>query len=239
MPIQAALSAALKVHGLHLRGGFCPSADDALVLPDGTQAAVLWMAGNVGGSMWDAFQASELAHDGLPHPLDRWSRQVGDALAAAFGGVALYPFDGPPAQPQYHPFQRWAERCEAVFPSPMMLRIHPQFGLWHAYRFALAFTEVDAQDRQALDVLHRAQEDARNPCLSCNGQPCLQACPVDAYDGVQFAAEKCRVHVRSDTGQACQSQGCLARNSCPVASQLRYGAPQAHFHMTAFVQGRG
>ena len=118
MSLRTSLSAALQVHGLHLRGGFCPQAHEAITLSDGRPAAVLWLAGNVGGSMWEAFQSSPLAHDGLPHPLDRWSRQIGDALALQFGGLALYPFDGPPLQPHYHPFQQWASRCEAVFPSP-------------------------------------------------------------------------------------------------------------------------
>ena len=70
MPLRSALSAALQVHGLQLRGGFCPRPDEVIALPDGRPAAVLWLAGNVGGLMWEAFQSSPLAHDGLPHPLD-------------------------------------------------------------------------------------------------------------------------------------------------------------------------
>jgi len=235
MSLRTALSAALQVHGLHLRGGFCPQAHEAIALPDGRPAAVVWLAGNVGGSLWDAFQASPFAHDGLPHPLDRWSRHLGDALAQQFGGVALYPFDGPPWQPHYHPFQQWAARCETVFPSPMMLRMHPQHGLWHAYRFALAFTSVDADDRASLIPNADAAVHEENPCLACIDQPCLHACPVQAYDGQQFAQERCRAHVRDDATQACLSGGCLARNACPVAPLLRYAPAQARFHMQAFL----
>ncbi len=36
-----------------------------------------------------------LAADTVPHPLDRWSRAIGDALAQEIGGLALYPFGGP------------------------------------------------------------------------------------------------------------------------------------------------
>lgn len=235
MPLRPALSAALQVHGLQLRGGFCPGPDEAIALPDGRPAAVLWLAGNVGGAMWEVFQASAQAQDGLPHPLDRWSRQIGDTLAQQFGGAALYPFDGPPLQPQFHPFQQWASRCETLFPSPLMLRIHPQHGLWHAYRFALAFPCVDADDLAALVSTTHAVLPEESPCLSCVEQPCLQACPVQAYDGQQFAAERCRNHVRQDTNQACMRGGCLARNACPVAPQLRYGPAQLGFHMRAFV----
>jgi hypothetical protein len=239
MSLRSALSAALQAHGLHVRGGFCPEAHDAIALPDGRAAAVLWLVGNVGGSMWDAFQASPFAHDGLPHPLDRWSRQIGDALAQQFGGAALYPFDGPPAQQQYHPFQQWASRCEPLFPSPLMLRMHPQHGLWHAYRLALMFPTLEAQDRVALAPSRSDALQQENPCLICAEQPCLQACPVQAYDGHGFAADRCRDHVLQDAKQTCMTGGCLARNACPVAPQLRYAPMQARFHMQAFVTAKG
>ena len=58
-----------------------------------------------------------------------------DPLARSVGAMALYPFDGPP----YRPFQRWAMRAEPVAPSPLGLFIHPEYGLWHAYRAALVF----------------------------------------------------------------------------------------------------
>ena len=237
MSLRTSLSAALQVHGLHLRGGFCPQAHEAITLPDGRPAAVLWLAGNVGGSMWEAFQSSPFAHDDLPHPLDRWSRQIGDALALQFGGAALYPFDGPPLLPHYHPFQQWASRSEALFPSPLMLRIHPEHGLWHAYRFALAFPAVDADDRAALSQHTDGAFQDQNPCLTCIEQPCLHACPVQAFDGQQFAVERCRDHVRHDAEQQCLRGGCLARNACPVAPQLRYAPAQARFHMQAFLAG--
>lgn len=239
MPLRPALSTALQVHGLQLRGGFCPQADEAIALPDGRPAAVLWLAGNVGGAMWEVFASSAQAQDGQPHPLDRWSRQIGDALAQRFGGIALYPFDGPPAQPQYHPFQQWASRCEALFPSPLMLRIHAQHGLWHAYRFALALPEVDAQDRASLQLGLGAAPGEESPCLRCVDPPCLQACPVAAYDEQGFAVARCRDHVRHDPQQDCMRGGCLARNACPVAPQLRYAPAQARFHMQAFAPAAG
>jgi len=225
-----ALRAALRPYGLALRGGFRPEAHEVIALPDGRQAALLVLVGNVGGAMWPVFKASPTARDGLPHPLDRWSRQVGDALAQHWGAIALYPFSGPPAQPQYHPFQQWATRCEAVFPSPLMLRIHPTHGLWHAYRFALAFASAEASDVAALAT----PAAGASPCLTCVDQPCLHTCPVGAYDGQGFAYQVCRSHVQSPQGAVCASQGCLARNACPVAAPLRYSPAQMQFHMAAF-----
>jgi len=234
MVARAALSAALQSYGLHLRGGFCPDPAEGLHLPDGRAAAVLWLVGNVGGSLWDAFAASPFASDGQANPLDRWSRQVGDALADEHGGLALYPFTGPPEQPAYHPFQQWAARSEAVHTSPLMLRIHPQYGLWHAYRFALVFPALDPVDRDAL----RAPVQGDSPCLSCKDQPCLTACPVEAFDGQAFAVQRCSTHLHSPAGTQCMETGCQARNACPVAAELRYAPAQKAFHMAAFARAR-
>ena len=77
-----------------------------------------------GGAAGAASPTSPEARDGRADPLDRWSRRVVDALAAALGARALYPFDGPP----HWPFQRWARRAEAVHVSPLGLLIHPDYG---------------------------------------------------------------------------------------------------------------
>ena len=125
----------LHAHGLQWRGA-CPArATDALpALPDQQPAVLLGLVGIVGSTFWPHFRDSVFFHDGLANPLDRWSRSIAEPLAQRYGARALFPFDGPP----YHPFQQWADRAEATQGSPLMLRIHPRYGLWHAYRFALA-----------------------------------------------------------------------------------------------------
>ena len=145
---QAALEAALAAHGLNLRGAWRPTAQDALpALPGARQAAVVWMVGQLGAQSWAPFKSSRFFGDGQSDPLDRWSQSIGDALAREFGGLALYPFGGPP----WHPFQQWAARAEGLQASPLMLLIHPEFGLWHAYRFALALPELaDEEDRKSV-----------------------------------------------------------------------------------------
>jgi len=234
MVARATLSAALQMHGLHLRGGFCPDPAEGLQLPDGRAAAVLWLVGNVGGSFWDAFAASPFASDGQAHPLDRWSRHVGDTLAQEYGGLALYPFTGPPEQPSYHPFQQWAARSEPVYTSPLMLRIHSHHGVWHAYRIALVFPTLESADHDTL----RAPVRGESPCLSCADQPCLTACPVDAFDGRAFDVQRCSSHLKRPAGEHCMADGCQARNACPVAAELRYAPAQRAFHMAAFARAR-
>ena len=139
-PSTEGIRQVLAERGLHLRGGWLPDPDvDRLpLLPGGGSAGVVWMVGVVGSEHWSNFSASPFFTDGLPDPLDRWSQAIGDELAARWGGRALYPFTGPP----YWPFQQWATRSEPLQNSPLMLRIHPSYGLWHAYRFALVLPDA-------------------------------------------------------------------------------------------------
>jgi len=96
-PSRALIADVLGGNGLHLRGAWEPQAADALpVLANGKNAAVVWMVGGVGSSQWPAFSASPFYADGLPDPLDRWSRAIAEGLAERWGGLALFPFEGPP-----------------------------------------------------------------------------------------------------------------------------------------------
>lgn len=230
-PLQAELEAALKPHGLQLRGGFAAQNSDCLApLADGQAVASVWMVGVVGSAFWPHFKASDFYADGLPDPLDRWSQSIGGALAQRLGGRALYPSDGPP----YHPFQHWADRAEPLQPSVMLLRIHPEFGLWHAYRFALALPQAfEATSSTTVATL-------ANPglCASCDGQPCLRACPVSAYSTAGFDLGACATHLHSGAGLDCMQAGCLARRACPVGPQFRYEPEHAAFHMRAFASRR-
>lgn len=207
--------------GLALREALHPTADDgAGVLCDGEPAGTIVLLGFTGGRQWPAFATSPEAADGYDHPLDRWSRRVIDALARRHGAVAAYPSDGPP----WLPFQRWAMRSDALHVSPLGLLIHPEYGLWHAYRGALAF-------RARLPL--PADAAVESPCMGCAGQPCRTTCPVGAVRAAGFAHEDCRRHLRDAAGKPCRTGGCLARLSCPVGRDHHYGAAQASFHMEA------
>jgi hypothetical protein len=212
----------LRVHGLHLRGGFHPVSDDAVpALPSGVSPATLVLVGNIGSSLWAAFARSAEAREGAPHPLNRWTQRVLDAIAAGVGAVPLYPFGGPP----YLPFQRWAMRSEPVTPSPLGILIHPDHGLWHAYRGALAFAE-----RLALPP----RTEVPRPCDSCMDRPCLSACPVNAFTGRDYDVPACIRHIDEPAGSECMRGGCLARRACPVGVRLAYAGEQMAFHMDAF-----
>lgn len=212
--------------GLRLRGGFRVSPQDGVPpLSEGRPAAALVLLGSVGGSLWPAFSASPELADGEDHPLDRWSRRVIGGWAERLGARALFPFGGPP----YLPFQRWAAKAEPLAPSPLGLFIHPDHGLWHAYRGALAFAEP---------LVLPPTEPRPSPCESCVARPCLSACPVSAFSSKGYDVQGCAAHISVSEGADCLHGGCLARRACPVAPELAYEAAQAGFHMRAFLRER-
>lgn len=208
----ASLTATLQPHGLILRGGFHPDAVEGGV----EGAKTILLVGNAGPAMWQAFEPQI---DGGGNPLDRWTERVIEPVAARFKVRAVYPF-GPDAPP----FQRWALRAEAVYPSPIGILIHPEYGLWHAYRAALLFSE-------RLDL--PARSGAENPCESCAEKPCLSACPVGAFTGSAYDVSACAAHVTSPAAD-CNALGCHARNACPVGAKWRYPEAETRFHMAAF-----
>ena len=222
MPSYAEIAERLAQVGLVARGAFRPGRDDGVPVP----AAVIVLAGTIGGWLWPAFSASLEAEDGQSDPLDRWTRRVIGALARELGATPLFPFGGSP----HLPFQRWAQKAEPVAPSPIGILIHPDYGLWHAYRGALAFAapfDLPPRDRRA------------RPCDSCTDTPCLSACPVGAFSGVGYDVALCTSHIGTPAGGDCLGGGCRARRACPIAPNLAHEPAQARFHMAAFLAARG
>lgn len=215
------IEAALRDAGLASRGAFHPVAGDAVPpFADGTLVRTLVLAGQVGAAHWDAFTRDRREE---PDPLDRWAARALEAVASRFGARVLLPGDGPP----FAPFQRWAQRAEPVHPSPLGLLIHPDHGLWHAYRGALVFAA-------AIDLPPRDRRPS--PCATCTDRPCLAACPVRAFARGSLDPAACIAHLDSGTAGACFESGCLARAACPVGVPHRYPPGVARFHLTAFAE---
>ena len=214
--------------GLVVRGGFYPGAEDGL--PGGAETVVL--VGNAGPAMWDAFAAATGPGDRKdgPNPLDDWTRGVLAPVAGALGARALYPFEGPP----YFPFQRWALRTGGVHMSPIGPLIDPEYGLWHAYRGALAFD-------QRFDL--PPTSESPSPCEACADKPCLSTCPVSALTPGNYDVPACVAHIGSQVeagagGEDCLGGGCLARRACPVGREYIQEPEQARFHMTKFLKAQ-
>jgi hypothetical protein len=200
----------VNLHGLVVLAGF-----DETVL-----------VGNAGSSMWNYFTQSAEYGDDQPDAMDRWSRRIGEDVATAVNAHVVFPFEGPP----YPPVLNWARQAGQAFPSPLSMYIHRQHGLWHAYRFALLFSE-------APDVFP-TEEIFTSPCQSCIDQPCLSACPVSAFSPGEYRVDDCLTYLGQDESSGCRQKGCLARRACPIAEQNQYVADHARFHMDAFLRSR-
>ncbi len=214
-----AIARVLEPYGLIPRGAFRPVPEDGVP----GEPLVVVMVGNAGPAVWRIFD------DNRPpgaNPMNRWTRDVLDDVAEDLGAAAHYPFDGPP----WLPFQRWAQRADVVFPSPVGMLIHPDHGLWHAYRGALAFKgEVEGLPQR---------DERASPCETCTDKPCLTTCPVAAFDGTRYDVDACAGHMRRPEGADCLDLGCRARRACPVGRDAVYVPAQARFHMEAFLGAR-
>jgi hypothetical protein len=218
----ADIAEALAPHGLIARGGFHPGPEDGVpALADRTAARTVVLVGNAGPAMWQRFCAAPELTDGAPDALDRWTTRVLTAVAAECRALPLFPFGGPP----YLPIQRWAMRAEPVHPSPIGLLIHREYGLWHAYRGALAFAE-----RLGLPP----RPELPSPCDSCADRPCLGTCPVGAFSVAGYDVPACARHLDTSAGVDCMTLGCRARRACPVGQGYSYAPAQAEFHMLPF-----
>lgn len=212
-------------YGLVIRGGFSIDIDDSVPpLKNGKHANTLILFGNTGSSIWPIFSQSEEYLDGDADPLNRWSERIGDMLAAQWGGIALFPFGGPP----YQPFLNWAKKSEQLQSSKLGMLIHPEYGLWHAYRFAIALPEV-------INMAAYNIESNQHACDRCASKPCLSGCPVDAFNGEYYDVEKCFTYLDQHPQAKCHQVGCLARVACPEGQGYRYQADHAAFHMEKFV----
>jgi epoxyqueuosine reductase QueG len=198
-------------------GWFAPSSEDGVP----GEARFVILIGNAGPDMFRRFARERRPSDSL----DAWTRETVDLLAADLNATALYPFDAAPP----YPFLTWARRAKAGHVSPLGLNIHPQYGLWHAYRAALAFPV--AFDLPPVSA-------GAHPCEACAEKPCLSACPVSAFDGRSYDVKACAVHIASDPQQLCMTAGCKARLACPVGARFEYEPMQKQFHMRAFLAAR-
>jgi hypothetical protein len=218
----AKIVAALSSHGLILRGGFSfSSKDDPPAGPSGAPAKSVLLVGQAGVAPWPHFTRwrGRQAAD-LPNPLDTWAREMIGDVAEEFGARAVSPSDRP-----YLPFQQWAMRAEGLKPSPLGILMHPEYGLWHAYRGALLFD---------VEIPTQAPETVVHLCDLCVAKPCMKACPVGAYSATGFAHGDCLAHVRGPDGAPCRETGCLDRNACPYGTANRYPPDVQAFHMRAF-----
>jgi hypothetical protein len=213
------IAAALDALGLIPRSGFhARPEDDVPARRNGGATVTVILVGNAGPDLWRHFAG----HEAGEHALDGWCRRTLTPLARDLGADIVFPFEGPP----HPPFLRWARRAEGLSSSPIGPLMHPEYGLWHAYRGALLF----GHGMELPPVL------SQNPCDYCADRPCLNSCPVAAFSAGAYDVPACAAHLRQPEGGDCLNQGCRARRACPIGRDYHYAPAQAHFHMAAFLR---
>jgi hypothetical protein len=213
------IRARLAPHGILLRGVLHFDGEGP-ELQTGGRADTVILLGNIGGSIWPAFDRWRSDNLESADPLDTWSMATLRPVAEELGATTWFPSEKP-----WQPFQQWAMKAEGLKPSPLGILIHPDYGLWHGYRGAFGFAERIGEASRRVDV---------HPCDHCLEKPCLTHCPVGAVAPSSFDAAGCRSHLRTAEAQAgCMASGCLARNACPMGAEYRYPQEQLRFHMAA------
>ncbi len=200
----------------------CPAGEEALC----GKSAI--MVGNAGPDLWAVFSKSAEFKDGLADSLNRWTERVIGTIAEQYNCRALYPFGEP-----FWPFQRLAQRASGIRPSPLGILIHPEYGLWHAFRAVLVF-EGKGELADEVQSLMQASGDLTHPCDTCVDKPCLTACPVGAFSGEALDVKACFSHIDSTSDPKCMQLGCRARDACPIGVQYRNTDAQVRFHMKSY-----
>jgi len=222
------LEAELARHGLSVLGGLsltetlCAKGEESFA----GRAAIL--IGNTGHRMWPYILKSPEYSDGQSDPMNRWTRRVVSKLTQHVDGDARYPFNIP-----YWPFQRIALATGNMHSSPLGILIHPEYGLWHAFRAVIIVSPNSGLSADIEEMIHQTQK-VIHPCDTCAEKPCLNTCPVSAFDGVSLDREACFKYLDDGREPDCMNVGCAARNACPVGQDYKYENTQVRFHMRSY-----
>jgi len=200
---------------------------DASKLQDRTfppATTVVLVVGNYGRQMWDCLPAGWQQQS---HPVDDFTsivmQRVLTAVIGKSGWTLLFPDRSLAIAPVLQDLGRAAGWHN---PSPLGNGIHPQHGLWFAYRSVVAIDiDIEVGDRSRLTARPVRSE---SPCVSCANQPCISACPPSALSlGAAPNLAAC-VNFRTSDQSPC-AERCLARQKCPVGLQSRYADEQIQY----------
>ena len=183
------------------------------------------LIGNVGSSLWPGFSKSDQLADGEPDPLNRWTVEIISTLVQTYGSGSVSEVRYPFGEPNW-PFQSYARQALNISQSPIGLLIHPEYGLWMAFRAVVIMAakfEISGSEPKA------------SPCDSCAEKPCLDTCPIGAFTPDNYDYVSCKSYVASEPGRTCHDGGCQARQACPVGRNYIYERPHQAFHMKAFI----
>jgi epoxyqueuosine reductase len=175
----------------------------------------LLLLGHGGRRLWTALQKWGWQ---TADPIDHYSTQITRQFIRHYLGDPptcwLYP-----NAPYLVPLQQLGTWAGWSYPSPLGQGIHPEFGVWFAYRAAFLTT---------VELPLCVEPERPSPCASCLAKPCIATCPVEAVQMDRFDVDGC-AHYRLRTQSPCVDR-CLARLACPVFPEHRYTLAQIQYH---------
>lgn len=166
----------------------------------------LILIGHGGKTLWASLKASGINSE---DPIDDFSSEKLRQALAGHRHTLIYPAKDSVGLQTLGKLAGWHHT------SPFMVGINQSWGSWFAYR-AVALSDTDFVPTPPLVSV--------SPCGTCQDQPCISACPAQAVSDSAFDLNKC-VTYRKQATSLCR-ETCLARISCPVASEHRYDDEQ-------------
>lgn len=214
-------NAGLNCHAVFDIAALAPEVRELLTerCPQAANYRQLILIGHGGTTFWQALQATgrDLKRNETEHPVDDFTvATVQQFLQTEFAAVAyeiVYPGSYTVSLQELGKLAGWHH------PSPFMVGINASFGSWFAYR-AVVLANTDLPATTAVQTV--------SPCSSCSDQACISSCPAHALDDGEFHLLKC-VSYRQQKDSICKNT-CVARTSCPVASEHRYSEAQINYH---------
>ena len=185
--------------------------------PKSTDYQYIILLANGGSRYWQSMQQAGSQTEQQSDPVDNYFYQIiNDLLEPYFEYKVVYPGN------HFLPLQGLGKLAGWHHESPLGLGIHPVFGLWFAYRGVILsntkFSPIES------DMAHGSE----SPCRSCQGKPCIAACPANAVLASGFKVGQCSDYrLQSESG--CQSR-CMARLACPTGKEYRYQTAQMTYH---------
>lgn len=174
----------------------------------------LILLGHGGSAMWTSLKASALQSE---NPVDDFTvRTIEDYFSRLFLGCdyeLIYPGI------RLIGLQALGKLAGWHHPSPLKVGINVVWGTWFAYR-AVLLADTNFEPTSPLQGV--------SPCESCQHKVCIDHCPAFALADGLLDFQKCADY-RKQPASKCKTT-CLARVSCPVASEHRYSDEQIRYH---------
>lgn len=237
-------------------------------LPDGvindfnlnTTDSSLLLIGNHGPSMWRQLQQRQQRLGRVfADPVDDYvqdiiSERLRETLPHQHGSI-LYPRNRLDAHLPHVPLQQLGTLAGWHHTSPLGIGIHPEFGLWFAYRALVCIdcalspaTWADGQrsgipkpanqlsSQLTEPTTHTSPSASLTICDSCQSRACQTACPAGAITFGQLPDMQLCSSYRLRENSPCANQ-CLARKACPAGEASRYDDAQTAHHYSLSLAG--